>query len=59
MAGESDPVPVVVQIQPADVDLERVEDLSILFGLALVVLVAVWGAKQLLNFFSQDSGRDS
>lgn len=37
---------------------DRITDMAQLFGLMVLVLVTVWGAKQLLRIFSEDSTRD-
>ena len=51
-------VTVVVQLEPAPPNEERMQDLLTLFGLVMVALVVVWGAKQLLNLFSINPDND-
>jgi flagellar biogenesis protein FliO len=49
---------VSVELQPAGVDSVRIQDMAQLFGLMVLVLVSVWGAKQLLRIFSDDTTKD-
>lgn len=51
-------VTVVVQVEPAPPNEDRIEDLSLLFGLVIVAAVAIWGAKQILNLFSVNPSDD-
>ncbi|WP_374670200.1 hypothetical protein [Acidovorax temperans] len=51
-------VTVVVQLEPAPPDEERITDLAALFGLVILACVSVWGAKQLLNLFSINPDND-
>lgn len=43
---------VVVQVEPAPPNEERMADLSALFALVIGACVVIWGAKQVLNLFS-------
>ena len=45
---------LVVQVEPAPLDPERVQDLLSLFYLVLAILAAVWGLRKLINLFSSD-----
>ena len=49
---------LTVSTKPEPIDLERLADQYDLFIAFLVVLVSVWGIKQLLNLFSHDTSRD-
>lgn len=49
---------VSVELQPSGVDATRIQDMAQLFGLMVLVLVGVWGAKQLLRIFSDDTTKD-
>lgn len=51
-------VTVVVQLEPAPPNEERMADLLALFGLVILACVSVWGAKQLLNLFSINPDND-
>lgn len=48
---------LVIADTTAPVDTTRVQDMSIVFGLALVALAGVWGSKQLIKLFSADLER--
>lgn len=47
-----------VEVIASPLDNDRISDMAQLFGVMLLVLVSVWGAKQLLRIFSEDSTRD-
>lgn len=49
---------IVVQVEPAPPDPERIEDISILFGLFLVAAVVITCARALLKLFSVDHAKD-
>lgn len=49
---------VVVQVEPAPPDEERLADLSTAFGLVLAAVIVVWFAKQLLKLFSVNPDHD-
>lgn len=51
-------VTVVVQLEPAPPNEERMADLLALFGLVILAAVAVWGMKQVLNLFSINPDND-
>lgn len=51
-------VTVVVRLEPAPPNEERMADLLALFGLVILALVAVWGMKQVLNLFSINPDND-
>lgn len=46
------------EVSGVEVDPGRIGDMTALFYAFLVVFVAVWGVKQLLNLFSGDTSRD-
>lgn len=48
----------LVTVSDTDSSPERVQDMTDLFYVFLLVLVTVWGLKQLLNLFSGDTSRD-
>lgn len=45
---------VTVQITPAPPTEENIADIAVAAGLLAVLLVSVWGAKQLLNLVTKD-----
>ncbi len=47
-----------LQIKEPEFNFERTQDMMELFWAFVLVLVSIWGAKQLLNLFSTDSERD-
>lgn len=47
-----------ISLEPAPPSAERIQDLSLLFGLSIVFLVAVTGAKQLLQLFQVNHEKD-
>lgn len=49
---------MVVQLEPAPPNEERMADLLALFGLVILAAVAVWGMKQVLNLFSINPDND-
>lgn len=49
---------VVVKVEPAPPSTERMQDLELLFGLSIVSLVVIWGAKQLLQLFQVNHEKD-
>lgn len=44
---------VKVQLEPAPIDQERIQDQTDLFYMMLMVCIAVWGGRQLYNFFNR------
>lgn len=50
--GSTETLTVVVQVEPAPPDPERMEDLTIAFGLVLAAVIIIWFSRQLLNLFS-------
>lgn len=56
--ASTETVTVVVQVEPAPPSEERMADLSALFGLVILALVAVWGFKQVLNLFTINPSND-
>ncbi|WP_260673433.1 hypothetical protein [Comamonas aquatica] len=56
--ASTEAITVVVQVEPAPPDEERLQDLSTAFGLMLVVVIVVWCSKQLLNLFSVNPDHD-
>lgn len=47
-----------LELIPSSIESERIQDMAQLFGLMVLVLVGVWGAKQLLRIFSDDTTKD-
>lgn len=56
--ASTETVTVVVQLEPAPPNEERMADLAALFALVIVACVAVWGMKQVLNLFSINPDND-
>lgn len=56
--ASTDTVTVVVQVEPAEPNEERMADLLALFGLVLAACVVIWCAKQVLNLFSINPDHD-
>ena len=56
--ASTETVTVVVQLEPAPPNQERMADLAALFALVIVACVAVWGMKQVLNLFSINPDND-
>lgn len=52
------PTTQTITVQPVPIDPGRVADMQALFLAFLVVLVSVWGLKQLLRLFTTDTERD-
>lgn len=48
----------LVTVSDTESNPDRVQDMSDIFYAFLLVLVAVWGLKQLLNLFSGDTSKD-
>jgi flagellar biogenesis protein FliO len=44
---------VTVQLEPAPASEERIQDQTELFYLMMMVVIAVWGGRQLYNFFNR------
>ena len=47
-----------LELIPSSIESDRIQDMAQLFGLMVLVLVGVWGAKQLLRIFSDDTTKD-
>jgi len=43
---------VTVQLEPAPVTTEKLEDISIAFGAMLLIVILVWGGRQLYAVFN-------
>lgn len=43
---------VTVQLEPAPVTTEKLEDIGLAFGLMLMTVILVWGGRQLYNVFN-------
>lgn len=56
--GTTETLTVVVQVEPAPPNEERMADLVTLFGLVIGALVSVWGLKQILNLFTINPDHD-
>lgn len=56
--ASTDTVTVVVQLEPAPPNEERMADLLALFGLVIGACIVIWGAKQILNLFSINPDHD-
>ncbi|WP_159912017.1 hypothetical protein [Pantoea sp. 18069] len=54
----AEPTTVIVQVEPAPPDPERIEDISVLFGLFLVAAVVITCARALMKLFSVDTAKD-
>jgi hypothetical protein len=54
----SDTQTIIVQVEPAPPDPERIEDISMLFGLFLVAAVVITCARSLMRLFSVDNVKD-
>lgn len=47
-----------LQIKEPEFNVERTQDMMEMFWAFVLVLVSIWGLKQLLNLFSTDSDKD-
>ncbi len=56
--ASTDTVTVVVQLEPAEPNEERMADLLALFGLVIGACVVIWCAKQVLRLFSINPDHD-
>ncbi len=43
---------VTLQLEPAPVTTEKLEDIGLAFGLMLMTVILVWGGRQLYNVFN-------
>lgn len=43
---------VTLQLEPAPVTTEKLEDISLAFGFMLMIVILVWGGRQLYNVFN-------
>lgn len=43
---------VTLQLEPAPVTTEKLEDIGVAFGLMLFMVILVWGGRQLYNVFN-------
>lgn len=43
---------VTVQLEPAPVSEEKLQDIALAFGLMLMIVILVWGGRQLYNVFN-------
>lgn len=43
---------VTLQLEPAPVTTEKLEDIGVAFGLMLFMVILVWGGRQVYNVFN-------